>query len=237
MLSLFEDDNDLDTGEVHLTPPLSMSSPEETQTPPVIPPHVDSESEDDDDAPPDDPPPLEDGSDDDVPPVIQSRRSGRIRQPTIVGLESAANIACALSASTITEKAASQDANWRRAMQAEIDSLTSLKTYEIVDRPKDRKVIPTRWVYAKKDAKHGKEQYKARLVAKGFKQVYGLDYDLTWAPTARGNSLRLIVALAARDRSHIRHIDIVPQRKPQAPRYLCGTSSRVCYNRQGMEAA
>jgi len=155
-------------------------------------------------------PPLEQPTDSDSeePDPVSLRRSGRILKPTIVGLESAANPAWMMMATTVTTKQAAADPEWRAAMQREIKSLQDLGTFEVVSRPGDKKVITTRWVYQEKDAKQGKERYKARLVAQGFKQVYGLDYDETWAPTARASSIRLIVAMAMRDRSHLRLIDI-----------------------------
>ena len=40
------------------------------------------------------------------------------------------------------------------------------------------------------------ERYKARIVAKGYSQIEGLDYDGTFAPVTRYDSLRLSIALA-----------------------------------------
>ena len=142
------------------------------------------------------------------PPSQQIRRSTRTIKPTLVGLESAANLSWCFLSAPVTATQAARDPRWRQAMQTEVDSLKSLGSFEVVSRPTNKEVIPTRWVYQQKDEKQGKEQYKARLVAKGFKQVYGIDYDQTWAPTARANSIRLVVALAARDRSFLRHVDI-----------------------------
>ena len=49
---------------------------------------------------------------------------------------------------------------------------------------------------------------KARLVARGFDQQQGIDYTETFAPAARYASIRLILSLAAEERSYIKTFDI-----------------------------
>lgn len=54
---------------------------------------------------------------------------------------------------------------------------------DLVERPRDAKVIGSRWVYAlKKDENGIVERYKARLVAQGCKQNKGIDYKETYTP-------------------------------------------------------
>lgn len=52
------------------------------------------------------------------------------------------------------------------------------------------------------------DRYKARLVAKGFSQQPGTDYDDTYAPVARYDSLRLLLALAAHKGWTPRQLDV-----------------------------
>ena len=57
-----------------------------------------------------------------------------------------------------------------------------------------------KWVYhIKYTADCQIEKYKARLVARGFTQVHGINYSETYAPVTRAASLRIILALAARN--------------------------------------
>ena len=55
------------------------------------------------------------------------------------------------------------DGHWRLAFQEELNMLRKCKVFELVDRPRDHKVIKNRWVFDVKSDGHK----KARLVAKG----------------------------------------------------------------------
>ena len=51
-------------------------------------------------------------------------------------------------------------------------------------------------------------RYKARLVARGFSQVHGLDYDETYAPVTRLETIRLLLAIANLKDWEIKQFDV-----------------------------
>jgi len=68
-------------------------------------------------------------------------------------------------------------------------------TWELVPRPENKHVIEAKWVFRNKLDEVGNVTInKARLVCKGYAQVKGIDYDETYAPVARMESIRLILA-------------------------------------------
>ncbi|KAG8478422.1 hypothetical protein CXB51_028192 [Gossypium anomalum] len=87
--------------------------------------------------------------------------------------------------------------------------IEKIQTWELVPRPDKRKVIGVKWVFrAKQNADGSLNRLKARLVMKGFSQKYGLDYMETFAPVARLDTIRLLVAIAAQMRWKIYQLDV-----------------------------
>ena len=87
---------------------------------------------------------------------------------------------------------------WIEATQKEYDALIENKTWVLSPLPPGRKAIGSRWVSKIKRHDDGTiEKFKARFVAQGFLQVFGNDYDETFAPTAKLCTLRICFALAA----------------------------------------
>ncbi|GJW53153.1 retrovirus-related pol polyprotein from transposon TNT 1-94 [Tanacetum coccineum] len=67
----------------------------------------------------------------------------------------------------------------------------------IVPNPKNMTIIGTKWVYRNKLDENGVvSRNKARLVAQGYNQQEGIDYDETYAPVARLESIRILLAYA-----------------------------------------
>ena len=68
----------------------------------------------------------------------------------------------------------------------------------MVDRSKDYPIIRTKWIFRNKLDKNGYvTKNKARLVAKGYNQEEKIDFDETFAPVARLEAIRLLLAYAS----------------------------------------
>ena len=111
---------------------------------------------------------------------------------------------------TIDEVLSSSDKDlWEEAMQKEMKSIEENDVWDIVELPKGKKAVGCRWVYKKKIGSDGSiERYKARLVAKGYSQQYGQDYDETFSPVVRFESLRTLLALSVQDGLCVQQLDI-----------------------------
>ncbi|PRQ47582.1 putative RNA-directed DNA polymerase [Rosa chinensis] len=91
-----------------------------------------------------------------------------------------------------------KDPKWSQAMNEEMEALEKNNTWKLVPPPQGKRVVGCRWVYTiKHNADGSVNRYKARLVAKGYTQTYGVDYEETFAPVAKINTVRVLMSLAA----------------------------------------
>ncbi|GJX32541.1 retrovirus-related pol polyprotein from transposon TNT 1-94 [Tanacetum coccineum] len=87
--------------------------------------------------------------------------------------------------------------SWIIAMQEELNQFVTNDVWELVPQPKNMTIIGTKWVFKNKLNENGVvSRNKARLVAQGYNQQEGIDYHETYAPVARLESIRILLAYA-----------------------------------------
>ena len=79
----------------------------------------------------------------------------------------------------------------------------------MVDVPKDKDVIGVKWIYkTKQDADGNVQKHKAIMVARGFTQQPDIDFNETFAPVARMDTIRRVFAIAAQNKWPIYQLDV-----------------------------
>lgn len=108
-----------------------------------------------------------------------------------------------------TYEQAKESEHWKEAMRVEIEQIKKNKTWMFTDLPLGRKPISLKWVYKiKKDTNGDIVKYKARLEARGYVQKKGIDYDEVFAPVTRMETVRLLLAVAAKQGWQVHHLDV-----------------------------
>ncbi|KAL0556203.1 hypothetical protein IC582_004713 [Cucumis melo] len=110
----------------------------------------------------------------------------------------------------LTEALSSIDVNlWQEAINDEMDSLESNRTWHLVDLPHGCKVIGYKWILRKKLKLDGSvDKYKARLVAKGFRQRKNINFFDTFSPVTRITSIRVLISISALNNLLIHQMDV-----------------------------
>src|SRR6266540_3108322 len=94
-------------------------------------------------------------------------------------------------------------------MLEEMVAIERNRTWCLTELPPGHRPIGLKWVYKlKKDAQGVVIKHKARLVAKGYAQRQGVDFDEVFAPVARMETVRLLLALAAHSGWRVHHMDV-----------------------------
>ena len=102
-----------------------------------------------------------------------------------------------------------KDENWIIAMQEELNQFERNKVWNLVEKPSDYPIVGTKWVFRNKLDENGTiVRNKARLVAKGYSQEEGIDYDETYAPVARLEAIRILLAFACFNNFKLYQMDV-----------------------------
>jgi hypothetical protein len=82
-------------------------------------------------------------------------------------------------------------------------------TWELCDLLAGQHPIGLKWVYKLKKNTAGEVIcHKACLVAKGYAQLAGIDFDEVFAPVARLDSMRVLLAVATHHSWEVHHLDV-----------------------------
>lgn len=145
-------------------------------------------------------------------------REARVRNPPVwrsdyesgEGLsEEETNMAFMVSSDPTTFEEAIKNTIWRLAMDEEIKSIERNQTWNLTELPVGAKKIGVKWIYKTKLNELGEvDKFKARLVVKGYSQQQGIDYQEVFAPVARMDTLRMIIAFAAASGWKLYQLDV-----------------------------
>lgn len=94
-------------------------------------------------------------------------------------------------------------------MTEEMQAIKKNSTWELVDVPEGKNIVGLKWVFRTKyNADRSVQKRKARLVAKGYSQLPSIDFDDTFSPVARFETVRVMLALAAQMQLPVYQFDV-----------------------------
>jgi hypothetical protein len=94
-------------------------------------------------------------------------------------------------------------------MHEELENIERNQVWELVDPPPGCKTIGTKWVWKNKDGEKDEVvRNKSRLVAQGFSQKEGIDYEETFAPVARLETIRIFLPFSVAKGFKLHQMDV-----------------------------
>ena len=101
---------------------------------------------------------------------------------------------------------------WMESARAEWDALERNETFVVVKKPEgldEADIVKSGHVFkVKRDSQGEIERYKTRVVARGYMQIEGVNYQDIFAPVARLEAFRLMLALVAMMDLELDHMDV-----------------------------
>ena len=99
--------------------------------------------------------------------------------------------------------------HWLQEMHEEINEFEQNKVWRLILSPKDASFVGLKWVFRNKLDREGNViRYKVHLVVKGYCQEEGIEYEETFAPVARLESVRIILAYASHMNFEVYQMDV-----------------------------
>lgn len=90
-----------------------------------------------------------------------------------------------------------QDESLVSAMHDELHQFTRNDVWTLVPRPAEENIIGTKWIFKNKTDLHRTMVWnKARLVTQGYTKIEGVNFDKTFAPVPRLESIRILLSIA-----------------------------------------
>ncbi|KAI3753296.1 hypothetical protein L2E82_25346 [Cichorium intybus] len=91
----------------------------------------------------------------------------------------------------------------------ELEEFERNKVWRLIPKPANASIVGLKWVYRSKlDTEGNVVQNKARLVVKGYCQQEGIDYEETFAPVARLESVWIFLAYGAHKNFGVYQMDV-----------------------------
>ena len=97
--------------------------------------------------------------------------------------------------------------HWKQADEKEFASFRSKQVFELVRRPEGAKLRHPKIIHTKKIDDEGNVKYKTRCVIAAWNLTKGVDYNETFSPTVKQDSLKAILVTALQLDLDIHHID------------------------------
>ena len=98
---------------------------------------------------------------------------------------------------------------WKDAIKAELTALAANDTWKEIISPKNANIITSKWVFKPKLHINGTlDKLKARVVARDFSQMHDIDYENTFAPTVKFDTLHIFLALVALENLKCHQVDV-----------------------------
>jgi len=146
---------------------------------------------------------------------VQNQRPTRTRRPPtllqdyVLDLDNLDELLLTTNDEPVSVEEAKKEPEWVEAMNTEINSINKNNTWSLVNKPMGVKAIGLKWVFKlKRNADGTINKHKARLVAKGYVQQPGIDFQEVFAPVARIETIRFLIALAATNGWELHHLDV-----------------------------